>query len=131
MTLTPTSEENLKEQQPAYHALDHSRLLSMVEGDEDLLRGICGLFLRACPEYLSAIRESIALGESDALRRAAHTLKGSGGHFLTATALEALVDLEAIAVGGNLNSAPERFAALEGEMESLKHELSLLAGENF
>src|SRR5947207_10546130 len=108
MNPTLVSEDDRNTRQLSNYTLDHSNLLSIVDGDAELLRGICALFRGAYPEYLAAMREAIASGDSDALRRAAHTLKGSGGHFLTAPALDALVDLEAIATGetvgkGNMN----------------------------
>src|SRR5947207_15713893 len=113
MNPTLVSEDDRNTRQLSNYTLDHSNLLSIVDGDEDLLRGICALFLGAYPQYLRAMREAIASGDSDALRRAAHTLKGSGGHFLSAPALEAVVDLEAIAAGEmagkeNMNSTPGR-----------------------
>jgi signal transduction histidine kinase/CheY-like chemotaxis protein/HPt (histidine-containing phosphotransfer) domain-containing protein len=114
---------------PASRVLDHSLLLSFVDGDEDLLRGICGLFLGHYPAFLSKIRDAIARADADGLARATHTLKGSGGYFLDASALRTLVDLELIAHGGDLINAPERLAELEWEMERLKPELLILSGE--
>ena len=113
---------------PASPVFDHSLLLSFVDGDEDLLRAICGLFLGHYPALLSKIRDAIARADADGLARAAHTLKGSGGYFLAASALRTLVDLELIAHGGELNNATERLAELEWEMERLKPELLILSG---
>ena len=70
-----------------------------------------------------------ALRDADGLARATHTLKGSGGYFLDASALRTLVDLELIAHGGDLINAPERLAELEWEMERLKPELLILSGK--
>jgi PAS domain S-box-containing protein len=114
---------------PASQVLDHSLLLSFVDGDEDLLRGICGLFLGHYPALLSNIGDAITRADAAGLARAAHTLKGSGGYFLAASALRTLVDLELIAHGGDLNNAPERLAELEWEMERLKPELLILSGK--
>jgi HPt (histidine-containing phosphotransfer) domain-containing protein len=100
-----------------------------VDGDEDLLRSICGLFLGHYPAFLSKIRDAIARADADGLARATHTLKGSGGYFLDASALRTLVDLELIAHGGDLINAPERLAELEWEMERLKPELLILSGK--
>jgi HPt (histidine-containing phosphotransfer) domain-containing protein len=130
MTSPSISEKNQVRHKPANQMLDHSILLSVVDGDGDLLRGICGLFLEGYPVHLSMIREAITCADGKALARSAHTLKGSGGFFLTESAQSALADLEAIGQGGDLNRAPQRLADLEQEMELLEPELVMLAGES-
>ncbi len=109
--------------------LDHSVLLSFVDGDEDLLRRICSLFLRSYPGLIFEMRDALARNDGGALARAAHTLKGSGGFFLTDSVRNMLTDLELIGHAGDLNGAPARLVELEAEMERLKPELSILAAE--
>jgi two-component system, sensor histidine kinase and response regulator len=109
--------------------LDHSILLDVVDGDNDLLRSISALFLKNYPVLMSGIHEAIAQNDSTAIVRAAHTLKGSGGYFLTDSARKTLVDLERMAREDDLRNAGERFAELESEMERLKPEVLLLATE--
>jgi len=109
--------------------LDHSRLLAVVDGDIDLLRGISGLFLDIYPGLMSAIHDAIARNDRDALVRAAHTLQGSGGYFLTDSSRKNLVDLERMAHEGNLCNAGERAAEVESELERLKPEVLKLAKE--
>jgi two-component system sensor histidine kinase/response regulator len=109
--------------------LDHSVLLAVVDGDYDLLRSISGLFLHSYPPLMTNIRDAIAGCDSNALERAAHTLKGSGGYFLTDSALKKLDDLERMAREGNLSNAGERVAELELEMEHLKPEILTLASK--
>ena len=130
MTSPFISEKIQVRHKPENQMLDHSILLSVVDGDEDLLRGICGLFLKGYPVQISEIREAITRADGKALARGAHTLKGSGGFFLTESAQNALADLEAMGQEGDLNSAPQRIADLEQEMELLKPELFMLAGES-
>ena len=96
MTSPVVPEKNQAKRQPTNQMLDHSILLSVVDGDGDLLRGICGLFLEGYPVHLSMIREAITRADGKELARSAHTLKGSGGFFLTESAQSALADLEAI-----------------------------------
>ena len=109
--------------------LDHSLLLAVVDGDNDLLRGISRLFLDTYPGLMSAINDAIARNDSNALVRAAHTLQGSGGYFLTDSARKTLVDLERMAHKGNLCNAGERAAEVESELERLKPEVLRLAKE--
>jgi HPt (histidine-containing phosphotransfer) domain-containing protein len=100
-----------------------------VDGDEDLLRDIVALFLSSYPAFISEIRDAIARNDSNALARAAHTLKGSGGFLLDDSATKLVSELELIGHGGDLNSAPARLVGLEAEMERLKPELFMLAAE--
>ncbi len=109
--------------------LDHAVLLAAVDGDNDLIRSISGLFLDSYPVLLTPINDAIARNDSNALVRAAHTLKGSGGYFLTDSARKTLADLEGMAHEGNLSNASERFAELKSEMERLEPELLMLATE--
>jgi HPt (histidine-containing phosphotransfer) domain-containing protein len=109
--------------------LDHSVLLAAVDGDNDLLRSISGLFLSNYPVLMSSIHDAIARNDSKELMRAAHTLRGSGGFFLTESARNKLVDLERMAHDGNLANAGERVAELESEMEHTRPEVVRLATE--
>jgi HPt (histidine-containing phosphotransfer) domain-containing protein len=129
MTKSVALEKDTSDTLPDSTALNHSLLLSSVDGDMDLLRGISGLFLSSYPAFISEIRNAIARDDSNALARAAHIFKGSGGYFLTDSARETLVELELIAQGSDLTNAPERLAELEWEMQRLKPELYILAAE--
>jgi|TARA_Y100000758_G_scaffold276708_1_gene221673 HPt (histidine-containing phosphotransfer) domain-containing protein len=48
-----------------------------VGGKEETLRELAGLMLEECPRLLEQMRRSLADGDVEELRRAAHTLKGS------------------------------------------------------
>ena len=109
------------------NVLDRSALLSTVDGDEDLLRDLCALFLGSYPTFISQIRDAVTSNDGDALARAVHTLEGSGGHFLTDPARALLTDLQRIGRLQDLNTAPARLADLEAEINRLKPELSILA----
>lgn len=124
--MTKSGAFGMNESDPATQ-LDHSVLLAVVDGDNDLLRSISGLFLDSYPALMSGIHDAIARNDSDALVRAAHTFKGSGGYFLTDSARKTLVDLEQMARECNLSSAGERVAELESEIERLKPEVLMLA----
>ena len=130
MTSPFVPEKNQFTASPTDLVLDHSVLLSVVDGNTDLLRAICGLFLENYPLLLSEIVNAISRSDGNALARAAHTLKGSGGYFLAESALSAITDLERIGLGGDLRGAPERLAELERQMERVKPELSVLAGKS-
>jgi HPt (histidine-containing phosphotransfer) domain-containing protein len=129
MTNSVPPANNAADRLPAVTALDHSVLMSFVDGDMDLLRSIIRLFLGSYPAFISDIRVAIERDDRNALARGAHTFKGSAGYFLTESARERLVELELIAHGGDLNNARELLDELEREVERLKPELSILAVE--
>ena len=109
--------------------LGRSVLSAVVDGDNDLLRGICALFLDSYPRLMVAIHDAIARNDGNALMRAAHTLQGSGGYLITDSSRKALVDLERMAHEGKFCNAGERAAELASELERLKPEVLKLAEE--
>jgi len=111
------------------NTLDRSTLLSFVDGEEDLLKTVVGLFLGSYPPIISAMRHAITQNDGDALARSAHTLRGSGAFFLTESARNSLTDLELTGRSGDLTTAQTRLGEFEAEMERLKPELSALASE--
>jgi len=56
---------------------DFARLASISDGDAEFEREICGEYLAQARELLTQIAAATAAGDTVALRRAAHTLKGS------------------------------------------------------
>jgi two-component system sensor histidine kinase/response regulator len=103
-------------------------LLARVGGDPQLLREVIGLFLEDCPRLVETIREGLAAGDTEAVHRAAHALKGSAGNF-DATDVTALAQrLEARAREGSLETAKETFIALETAVSQLLARLSVTEG---
>jgi two-component system sensor histidine kinase/response regulator len=109
--------------------LDRAAFFERIEGDTDLLADMVGLFLRECPCHLVAIREAVACGDARTLERAAHTLKGSVSNFAAPAAAAAVLRLERMGREGDLARAAEDCAALEMELERLKHLLVELVQE--
>jgi CheY-like chemotaxis protein/HPt (histidine-containing phosphotransfer) domain-containing protein len=58
-----------------------SQVLARVGGDRELLAEISRLFVDDAPQHLQKIRAAIDARDSDALRRAAHSLKGAAANF--------------------------------------------------
>jgi HPt (histidine-containing phosphotransfer) domain-containing protein len=97
--------------------LDWSEALRAVQEDQELLRAVVEAILDEAPRLLTAIRQAITASDAAALRRAAHTLKGSVRNFGETDASEHACRLERMGEDGNLGSAEETLAALEREME--------------
>ena len=87
------------------------------ESDTDLVSELVTLFGVETPPLLAAIRAAVAASDGDALRRAAHTLKGTssslGAHGLAALSAE----LERLGRNGHTAQAPALLAQLEHEYE--------------
>jgi CheY-like chemotaxis protein/HPt (histidine-containing phosphotransfer) domain-containing protein len=109
--------------------LDREVLLGYVGGNPELLRSIVRLFLRNCPDMLMGIRSAIAARDSDALKMAAHTLRGSGSNFFTTSAIRATNRLEEMEHDPQFLSAGEELSTLEKEIALVEPELTALVAE--
>ncbi|MBM4094365.1 MAG: Hpt domain-containing protein [Planctomycetes bacterium] len=93
--------------------------LQCVNGDRQLLRDIAEAFLDESPRLLTEMRRAIASSDSRALRRAAHSLKGSTGYFGSARASQMAARLQSMAERGELTGAADELAAVEPEVAKL------------
>jgi PAS domain S-box-containing protein len=97
---------------------DKDDLIRRLMGDENLLRSILAGFIKGMPKYLAAIRDGLAQQDAEALRRSAHTLKGSaanvGAHALSAVAQQ----IEQAGAAGD-------FAAAAARMDMLDHQAGI------
>jgi histidine phosphotransfer protein HptB len=83
-------------------------------GAEDPVYGrILGLYLRELPGRMEAIGGAVARGDADALRDAAHSLRGSSATLGATLAAGLSEQLESAARTGELASAPVLFERLE------------------
>lgn len=110
-------------------ALDLKEALERVDGDKELLGEMAALFLEEYPRFLAQIRDAISQRDASALSYAAHTLKGSVGNFVANASFEAAFALERIGRHADLSQAPEALVELEGALDQLIPELSILATE--
>jgi PAS domain S-box-containing protein len=110
--------------------LDHGAMLASVNGNADFLHKLISLFLRRYPESLSELRAALAASDSKELARAAHTLRGGSGSFLTASALSSLASLEEMGRAGNLDQAAGALSEFESEIPLIDRELTALLTES-
>ena len=103
--------------------IDGAALLAGVDGNRRFLRELVRLFLADCPQQLAEINEAVRRGNAEALRIAAHTLKGSIGNFTAKNAFEAAQRLEIMGRDRHLDNAAEARMALESELARLIREL--------
>jgi two-component system, sensor histidine kinase and response regulator len=106
--------------------IDRVALLAGVDGNRRLLRDLVRLFLADYPQRLAEIKEAVRRGDAEALRIAAHTLKGSVGNFAAKQAFAAAQRLEIMGRDGDFDKAGEACKALESELARVTEELRRL-----
>jgi CheY-like chemotaxis protein len=100
--------------------LDWEGALSKLEGDEDFLRELAEMFLAQYPDLLGAVEEAIASEEGDALRRAAHALKGSAQVIGGKAAAETALQLENLGRAADWPEAMMTLDTLRADLAALK-----------
>ncbi len=109
-------------------AFNLSKALEIVAGDMELLKEIASLFIDDYSAQLEEISEGIAQGNSEAINRAAHSLKGSVANFAAKEVYEAANRLEVLGKDEKLAEAPEAFSELKTRLEELVTALNGLRG---
>lgn len=99
--------------------MDIGASLSCLDGDIDLLKEISAIFVADCPRLLSQIRQAITLGDSCALARAAHCLKGAVANLTAQEVTESARRLESMGEKGDLSHAEEAYNQLVERLERL------------
>jgi len=105
---------------------DREAALARLEGDEELLRELVGIFLEDCPRLLQGMREALAQGDATALSRLAHKLKGSAGYLEAAEVCAAAQRLESLKAEAGVVPAGPLLQALEEHVNRLLPALKTL-----
>lgn len=108
---------------------EKGELLKRVGGDVGFMQEIVGLFLKESRIRIGEIREAIEQGDTSALVKAAHTLKGAVGVFGARRSVEAALRLEQLGRAGDLIRAGEGFRDLEAAIADLLPALETLMSE--
>jgi len=101
--------------------------LERVGGDEELLREVAQIYLTEYPPLIEKIRSAVGSGDSDALQRAAHTLKGSLATLGAEPAAALALTLESKGRENTLDSAADDLLHLEEELGRVHREMHALA----
>jgi CheY-like chemotaxis protein len=95
---------------------DPASMFRNIGGDNQLFAQLVEMFLDQHPAMLAAIKEGLIRGDSLAVERTAHTLKGTAGNLCAPEVVLAASRLEAIGHLGALHDAPPIYAQLEQEV---------------
>ena len=94
-------------------------VLARVGGDRELLAEISRLFVDDAPRHLQKIREALDMRDGEALRRAAHGLKGAAANFDAEGVVNAARTLEEIGRTGEFEAHETAWQALTSETDQL------------
>jgi two-component system, sensor histidine kinase and response regulator len=91
-------------------------------GDGKLLRELIDLFLADCPRMVADVKSAIDAQDAEALRQAAHALKGSVANFAAASAVDAARRLERMGKDGDLSGATAAFGELDAALDAFRRQ---------
>ncbi len=104
-------------------AFDRDEALRQTGGDVGVLRDVAATLLEQAPKWLEEIRRAIDDGDAGALRRSAHTLKGSAAVVAGRPTVAAALQLETMGREGDLSGAAAVLTTLESEWSRLEDAL--------
>jgi two-component system sensor histidine kinase/response regulator len=98
---------------------DKGAALNRVEGDEELLKDICRIFLEESPKLMTQLQQAVAQEDAEGVSRAAHSIKGESGYLGAANVSQMAKQLETMGRDCELSQAPPVFEQLQKEMAGL------------
>ena len=106
-----------------------NELMERVDEDEELIREVLEIFLEDTPSTLEALKAGISDQSTEAVAKAAHTLKGASANIAANRLRDQAYELEIKAKSGLLAGAGDMYAALEAEYAALKKDLNKYLGK--
>jgi len=116
--------EKEADQPESTNLFSYEATLEYLGGDEDLFRKMVALFLQDYPEHLTQIAKAVDAGDSEGVRRAAHSLMGGVGTLRAHPVSEAAQRLESLAQ----DPTPD-WRAIADTADALCSQLATLADE--
>ena len=104
-------------------AFDERFIRARLGDNAQLFAKLVRLFLGDSPARMRAMRRAISTGDGEALREAAHALKGAAANFAAAPVVEAARRLEFQGKNGDLHESAATYAVLTREMPRLRRAL--------
>ena len=97
--------------------------MSVVGGDEGLLRDVAAACLEDFPRWLKEFEQGLAEQQAPVFRRAAHSLRGACRTFGWDRLVSPTQELETLALAGNLTGAEALLNSLQPELQACRTEL--------
>ena len=105
---------------------DKEEALDRAGGDMDILKELVEVFFEECPKLMDEIQNAMTSGDTTALRRAAHTLKGTADIFSAKCVVETSLKIETMGRDANLDGVEEAWSDLEKEIKRVQPVLKKL-----
>jgi two-component system sensor histidine kinase/response regulator len=96
--------------------IDWTQTLDSVEGDHDLMKTLVEAVMEEAPRLLQAVRDAVESDNVEAIRSAAHALRGSIRNFGQTQASDRALELEQMRGNGNLEDGRRVLTSLETAM---------------
>jgi HPt (histidine-containing phosphotransfer) domain-containing protein len=109
--------------------VDRDLALANVGGDRELLCELIEIFVGDTPRLMAAIDSAVDESDPEALRIAAHTLKGSASYFGAQNAVELSLELETMGRNASMDRAEEVRGLLHDEIARVLETLASLKAE--
>lgn len=106
--------------------VDIEALETLKEVMEDEFQLLIDTFVQDSTDRLGALREALANGDADGLRRAAHSFKGSSSNIGAIPLSEICFVIEEGGRNNQLDGLDQKLAEAEAEFEAVKVELANL-----
>ncbi|MDQ2833041.1 MAG: response regulator [Acidobacteriota bacterium] len=100
------------------NSIDFIELLTRVQGDRELLQELADIFVVEAPALLLHLRQAVACGDLQTVRRTSHTLKGMLGNLACTPAAVFARDLEQMAEPSSSAGMQRQFELLEAQVHA-------------
>ncbi|MGQ9603231.1 MAG: response regulator [bacterium] len=110
--------------------VDWSAAIRQLEGDVELLKELAGVFVEQSDILMERMKDALDKGDTIAVERIAHTIKGSISNFAAKRVFRAAEHLEEISRKGDASKAIEAYKNLKQEIERLRPSLVALGSES-
>jgi two-component system sensor histidine kinase/response regulator len=99
--------------------IDLPTLLTIIDGDKDLLIELGEIFRQDYPQQVAALHEAVRHGDAHRLERVSHSLKGALATIGATTARSLAHELEIMGQSGQLEGSQPTLHKLESELDRL------------
>jgi two-component system, sensor histidine kinase and response regulator len=89
-------------------------------GSDELVADVARVFLDDCPARVAQIKAAVEKRDRDAIRTAAHTLKGAAANLFASPVLDCVIALESMAAGDGFDPIVADAAVVQLEAESAR-----------
>jgi len=104
-------------------AFDRAAALGRIGGDAELLAEVTAVYMEESAAMIDSLRDAVDAADPEAIRRAAHSIKGALLSIGAEPAAEAALAVERCGATRDLALVRTVLRRLEGELARLRHEL--------